>query len=94
MYQMRGKIPFDPHIIIYVCLILSEEIQWTEVQSKEVYYMDTAVKKENIEQELLLQMLDRGIDDIQEGRVYKIDEAFEKASEIRQMRENERNKRS
>ena len=59
-----------------------------------VCYMDTAVKKETIEQELILQMLDRGIDDIQEGRVYKIDEAFEKASEIRQMRENERNKRS
>ena len=56
--------------------------------------MDAAVKKVNIEQELLLQMLDRGIDDIKEGRVYAMDEAFEKANEIRRMRENERNKRS
>ena len=56
--------------------------------------MDTAVKRENMEQELLLQMLDRGIDDIKEGRVFSMDEAFEKASVIRQMRENERNKRN
>lgn len=48
--------------------------------------MDTAVQRKNMEQELLLQMLDRGMDDIKEGRVFSMDEAFEKASEIRQMR--------
>ena len=47
--------------------------------------MDTAVKRENMEQELLLQMLDRGMDDIKEGRVFSMDEAFEKASEYRNL---------
>ena len=46
-------------------------------------------KKGNMEQELLLQMLDRGINDIRERRVYAMDEAFEKANEIRRMREND-----
>ena len=47
--------------------------------------MDTAVKRENMEQELLLQMLNRGIDDIKEGRVLSMDEAFEKGSEYRNL---------
>jgi hypothetical protein len=56
--------------------------------------MDVSIKdKDKTQQELLLQALDRGIDDIQNGRIYSVDEAFRKVNDIRQMRKNDRDKR-
>jgi hypothetical protein len=56
--------------------------------------MDVSIKdKDKTQQELLLQALDRGIDDIQSGRIYSVDEAFRKVNDIRQMRKNDRDKR-
>jgi hypothetical protein len=53
----------------------------------------TIKDKEDIQQELLLQELDRGIDDIKSGRVYSVDETFRKVKDIRQIRKNERDKK-
>lgn len=40
--------------------------------------------------ETLLRMLDRGIDDMEAGRELPLDEAFEKITELRNMRRNAR----
>lgn len=40
--------------------------------------------------EALLRMLDRGIDDMEAGREIPIEEAFEKITELRNMRRNAR----
>lgn len=40
--------------------------------------------------EALLRMLDRGIDDMEAGRELPLDEAFEKITELRNMRRNAR----
>ena len=40
--------------------------------------------------ESLLRMLDRGIDDMEAGREMPIEEAFEKITELRNMRRNAR----
>ena len=40
--------------------------------------------------EALLRMLDRGIDDMEAGREMPIEEAFEKITELRNMRRNAR----
>lgn len=40
--------------------------------------------------EVLLRMLDRGIDDMEAGREMPIEEAFEKITELRNMRRNAR----
>ena len=40
--------------------------------------------------EALLRMLDRGIDDMEAGREMPIEEAFEKITELRDMRRNAR----
>ena len=42
------------------------------------------------DQEALLRMLDRGIDDMEAGREMPIEEAFEKITELRNMRRNAR----
>ena len=46
----------------------------------------------NIQQdnETLLRMLDRGIDDMEAGREMPLEEAFEKITELRNMRRNAR----
>lgn len=40
--------------------------------------------------EALLRMLDRGIDDMEAGREMPLEEAFEKVTELRNMRRNAR----
>ena len=45
------------------------------------------IKQDN---EQLLRMLDRGIDDMEAGRELPLDEAFEKITELRNMRRNAR----
>ena len=42
------------------------------------------------DQEALLRMLDRGIDDMEAGREMPIEEAFEKITELRNMRRDAR----
>lgn len=46
-----------------------------------------SVKKDN---EKLLRMLDRGIDDMESGRELPLDEAFERITQLRNMRRNAR----
>lgn len=56
--------------------------------------MDAAlnINQTNTQQdnEALLRMLDRGIDDMEAGREIPIEEAFEKITELRNMRRNAR----
>ena len=55
--------------------------------------MDTALDHKGIlqqEDEELLQMLDRGIDDMEAGRELPIDDAFQKIEELRNTRRNAR----
>ncbi|MCM1288038.1 MAG: hypothetical protein NC240_06970 [Clostridium sp.] len=54
--------------------------------------MDMIVDNKNILQQDddLLQMLDRGIDDMEAGRELPIDEAFQKITELRDIRRNAR----
>lgn len=42
------------------------------------------------EEETLLKMLDRGIDDMEEGRELPLGEAFDKITELRNVRRNAR----
>lgn len=54
--------------------------------------MDAALKinqpNSSIENDALLKMLDKGIDDMEAGREMPIDEAFEKITELRNVRRN------
>jgi len=56
--------------------------------------MEMALTKENMEklreEEHLLRMLDRGIDDMEAGRELPLEEAFEKITELRNIRRNAR----
>lgn len=54
--------------------------------------MDIALDNKNILQQEadLLQMLDRGIDDMEAGRELPVDEAFQKITELRDIRRNAR----
>ncbi len=46
----------------------------------------------NKEKDVLLSMLDRGIDDMESGREFPVNEALEKVNLIREMRKREREK--
>ena len=56
--------------------------------------METALNINQIntqqDSEALLRMLDRGIDDMEAGREMPMEEAFEKITELRNVRRNER----
>lgn len=56
--------------------------------------MEMALTKENMEklreEEYLLRMLDRGIDDMEAGRELPLEEAFDKITELRNIRRNAR----
>ena len=53
---------------------------WAEVERK----------KENVEENNFVRILDRGIDDMEAGRELPLDEAFQKISELRTIRRNAR----
>ena len=52
--------------------------------------MDRILENKNIlrQEDDLLQMLDRGIDDMEAGRELPLDEAFQKIAELRDRRRN------
>ena len=56
--------------------------------------MEIALTKENMEkireEEAILRMLDRGIEDMEAGRELPLKEAFEKITELRNIRRNAR----
>lgn len=54
--------------------------------------MDMTLDNKNVllQDDDLLQMLDRGIDDMEAGRELPIDEAFQKITELRDIRRNAR----
>ena len=54
--------------------------------------MDITLDNKNVLQQDddLLQMLDRGIDDMEAGRELPLDEAFQKITELRDIRRNAR----
>lgn len=54
--------------------------------------MDMSLDNKNVLQQDddLLQMLDRGIDDMEAGRELPLDEAFQKITELRDIRRNAR----
>ncbi len=54
--------------------------------------MDMTLDNKNVlrQDDDLLQMLDRGIDDMEAGRELPLDEAFQKITELRDIRRNAR----
>ena len=54
--------------------------------------MDMTLDNKNVllQEDDLLQMLDRGIDDMEAGRELPLDEAFQKITELRDIRRNAR----
>ena len=54
--------------------------------------MDMTLDNKNVllQDDDLLQMLDRGIDDMEAGRELPLDEAFQKITEVRDIRRNAR----
>lgn len=54
--------------------------------------MDMTLDNKNVlrQDDDLLQMLDRGIDDMETGRELPLDEAFQKITELRDIRRNAR----